>query len=72
MTTSSSKIQSILIDTHKFTLLKAYERVVSHKFKDNKIDVKLKYYRFRQFNPKSSKQYRTIDLTNGVKAILEF
>ena len=72
MTTSSSKIQSILIDTHKFTLLKAYEWVVTHKFKHNKIDVKSKYYRFRQFNPKSNKQYRTIDLTNGVKAILEF
>ena len=72
MTTSSSKIQSILIDTSKFTLRKAYDWVTTHGFKHNKVDIKPKYYRFRQFNPKSSKQYRTIDLTNGVKAILEF
>ena len=72
MATSSSKIQSILIDTSKFTLRKAYDWVTTHGFKHSKIDIKLKYYRFRQFNPKSSKQYRTIDLTNGVKAILEF
>jgi len=83
MTTNSSKIQSILIDTSKFTLKKAYDWVTTHGFKHNKIDIKDRYYRFRQFNPergsgrnrsstKSNKQYRTIDLTNGVKAILEF
>ena len=65
-------IQSVLIDTNKFTLKKAYEWVVTHGFKHNKIDVKAKYYRFRQFNPKNNKQYRTIILTDGVKAILEF
>jgi hypothetical protein len=68
----TSKIQSILIDTHKFTLRKAYDWVVNNGFKHSKIDVKAKYYRFRQFNPKSKKQYRTINLTDGVKAILEF
>ena len=68
----TSKIQSILIDTHKFTLRKAYDWVVTHGFKHNKIDVKTKYYRFRQFNPKPYKQYRTINITDGIKAILEF
>ena len=48
---NNSKIQSILIDTHKFTLRKAYDWVVNNGFKHNKIDVKAKYYRFRQFNP---------------------
>ena len=47
----SSKIQSILIDTHKFTIRKAYDWIVTHNFKHNKIDIKSKYYRFRQFNP---------------------
>ena len=69
---SSSKIQSILIDTNKFTLRKAYDWVVNHEFKHNKIDIKNKYYRFRQITPKPNKQYRTIELTDGVKAILEF
>jgi hypothetical protein len=40
-----------------------------HNFKHKKIDTKKNYYRFRQFNPKRDKQYGTIDLTNGVKAI---
>ena len=66
-----SKIQSILIDIHKFKLHQAYTWVVTHNFKHNKIDVKRNYYRFRQFNPSPNKQYRTIELTNGVKAILE-
>ena len=71
-TKGGSKIQSILIDTHKFTLRKAYDWVVNNGFKHNKIDVKAKYYRFRQITPSSKKQYRTINLTDGVKAILEF
>ena len=67
-----SKIQSILIDTNQYTLRQAYDWVASHGFKHNKIDVKHKYYRFRQFNPVSTKSYRTIELTKGVKAIVEF
>ena len=49
----TSKIQSVLIDTHKFTLRKAYDWVVNNGFKHNKIDVKAKYYRFRQITPSS-------------------
>jgi len=68
----TSKIQSILIDTKQRTLRQAYDWVASNGFKHNKIDVKHKYYRFRQFSHSSNKNYRTIELTKGVKAIIEF
>ena len=67
-----SKIQSVLIDTHKFTLRKAYDWVVTHGFKHNKIDVKLDTIDLDRLTPNPNKQYRTINLTDGVKAIFEF
>ena len=69
----NSRVQSVLLDTNKFTLSKAYNWVSTHGFKYHKIDIKKNYFRFRQFNPNTKqKNYRTIELTDGVKAIIEF
>ena len=67
-----SKIQSILISRRYFQLPNAIDWVINHKFNHYKIDITPHYYRFRQFNPSKYKSHRTITLTNGIEAIVEY
>jgi len=66
-----SRIQSILFDKSQRTIIQASSWLFKNNFKFLKIDETSKYYRFRQFNPNPKKSYRTIELTKGIKAIVE-
>jgi hypothetical protein len=68
----NSKVQSLLFDKNIFTIESCISWLFHHRFKYNKIDIKQKYYRFRQYNPSLHHSYRTIKLSDGIKAIIEF
>ena len=55
-----------------FTLRTSLNWLKFHNFKCNKVDVKKDYFRFRQFDPSPYHRFRTIQLTEGIKAILQF
>lgn len=56
----SSKVHSVLIDKDYFTKKEEIEWLKMHKFKHNKIDITKRYYRFRQFTPKKTKEHRLL------------
>ena len=66
----TSELQSILIDKSKFTLYQAKRWITMHGFKIKKVDITDRFYRFRQNPPSKYKSFRTINLSNGIKAIL--
>ena len=65
-------VQSILIPTDRYTLSQSKKWVKDYKFLASKVDVTGQYYRFRQFNPLSSKKYRNKTIGDGIIFILEF
>jgi hypothetical protein len=67
-----SKLQSILFDRRKFTIRSAIDWLINHNFKHNKVDIKSRHFRFRQYDPSPYHRFRTITLTYGIQAILEF
>jgi hypothetical protein len=70
----SSRVQSVLLDRDYFTLKSAINWIKSHGFVHKKVDKTKRYYRFRQFNPRSDRSYRTISpkYKKGIKFIIEF
>lgn len=68
----STTIQSILFDKEKFTLEEAKNWLEKHNFRNDKVDETDKYYRFRQREPEEFEpnSFRTIELTDGIKAII--
>lgn len=69
-----SKVQSVLFDRKQWTPAAAERWLASHDFKHNKIDVKEKHLRFRQFNPHSDSYYRIKHLppSSGIEFVMEF
>ena len=64
------KIQSILLNTSKFSLKSAVQYLFDHGFKIIKVDQTKNYYRFRQHDPKQLKKHgynvmRTIKIIPG-------
>lgn len=64
------KIQSILLNTSRFTLKSAVQYLYDHDFVIDKVDQTKKYYRFRQHDPKQLKKHgynimRTIKIIPG-------
>lgn len=67
-----TKIQSIIFSKDKFTEKSAKSWAESNDFKYGKVDEKLNTYRLRQNAPSEYRKgsFRTIDITDGVKAIV--
>lgn len=68
-----SRIQSVLCSKDRFrTLSEAKRWCRENGFKTNDVDETENYYRFRQFPPEKCREntFRTIELTDGVKAII--
>lgn len=70
-------IQSVIIDKNKFELIDALLYVLKNKYKANKIDETINYYRFRQVEPlKIDKmgydKYKTIEIDEGIKLIIAY
>ena len=65
------KIQSFLFDVKNFTADEAKKWLEDHDKKSDKVDTTEEYHRFRQRNPKDfdEKSFRTIEITEGTKAI---
>jgi hypothetical protein len=66
-----SRIQSILFDKRYFTVEQAINWLKKYRRIPTKVHETKKYYRFRQFNPDSTKKHRIITLAEGVKAVIE-
>lgn len=70
-------IQSVIIDKNKFELIDALLYVLKNKYKANKIDETINYYRFRQVEPlKIDKmgydKYKTVEIDEGIKLIIAY
>ena len=70
---ASTKVQSVLCSKKRFKSAKeAAQWCRDHDFKASDLDETDEYYRFRQFEPSRCKEgsFRTIELTDGVKAVI--
>lgn len=65
-----STIQSLIFPKNKWTLEQARSFLRENGFKHSKVDTKKLTYRFRQRNRRRDWNYRTIKLTDGVKAVI--
>jgi len=72
METKALKIQTIIFDKKFFTLEEARKWIKDHNFQDNGVDETENSYRFRQLDPElfEPDSFRTITLTEGVKAVV--
>lgn len=64
-------IQSVLFSIDKWSALDAINWLIAHGLHHNKIDIKDKYIRFRQFAPRKSYKYYTKKLNNGINLIIK-
>jgi hypothetical protein len=68
-----SYIQSILFDRNKYNLPSSYDWLSEHNIKPLKnAHITKDYIRYRIVEPDNSRKYRTISLTNDIKAVIEF
>ena len=67
-----SRIQSIIFSKKLLTVPTAKLWLRHYNYKSNKIDITNNYIRFRQFEPNNNNMHRTINITDGVTAIIEF
>lgn len=65
-----SKIQTLIFNKSHFDLKKARNWAKTHGFKYSKIDEKENTYRIRQLDPTLFGDFRTITITNGIKAVV--
>lgn len=70
-------IQSVIIDKNKYELVDAILYILKNKFKADKIDETINYYRFRQVEPlKIDKMgydnYKTIEIEDNIKYIIAY
>lgn len=70
--TKPTDIQSLIFDKKKFTVKQAKKWAKDRNFQFGKVDEKPDTIRLRQFDPKKCQKgtFRTIDITNGVKAVI--
>lgn len=64
------KVQSVLFDRKLFNVNTSREWLLRHHMKTIKYDIKDKYIRWRQLDPKLVKNYRTIRITDGVLFVM--
>lgn len=68
-----SYIQSILFNRDKYNLTSSYDWLLRHNITPEKsAHITENYIRYRIVLPDKSKKYRTISLTNDIKAVIEF
>jgi len=67
---TSSQIQTLLFARHVFTLRGAMLWARKHGFRASKVDSTENYYRLRQQDPGRFSDFRTIELADGVRAIV--
>lgn len=70
-----TQVQSILFDKNKFTEEEAIVWLKKHNYKYQKMDLKKKYYRFRQVSPKVVKAdgytvFRVLKIADGLEFII--
>lgn len=63
-------LQSILIPKAKMTRKEANNWILSHSYKNYKVDTTDKYYRFRQTKPREGVEYFTLSLPSGIKLVM--
>jgi hypothetical protein len=64
------KVQSILISKDLYSLDTAIKWLIKNNFKFDKVDITDNYFRFRQITPNPIYNYKTIDITQGIKFIM--
>lgn len=67
---SQSNPQSVIFDKSKYTPTQAIKWLKSKGLKYDKIDEKVRTYRFRQFPPSRKCKYRTISIGEGIKFVM--
>ena len=65
------RIQSVLFDKHFYNVHTAVVWLKRHRYVHNKVDIRKNYLRFRQFDPLLNKQYRIIEFSPIIKAVVE-
>lgn len=70
----SHRIQSVIIDKNKYSLIDAIIWILKNNFKVKKVDETENYWRFRQLEPNKLKDYnyKTIEKADGIKEIIAF
>lgn len=66
-----SKVQSILFSKDLYSIGDAISFLARHNFKWNKLDIKDKYLRFRQFTPNKENKHYTKEISEGILFIFE-
>lgn len=69
---SSSKVQSVLLDRKYFSHLTAMAWLKRHKYKSYDFVVTKKYIIARQFDQSPYKQYRIVPFSQIVKTVIEY
>lgn len=65
-----TKIQTLIFDRDVFSRSEAIDWAKSHDFRSDKVDENENSYRLRQMDPSQFSRFRTIDLREGVKAVV--
>ena len=65
-----SSIQTLIFARRSFTLSGAMRWARKHGFRASKVDSTENYYRLRQQDPGRFSDFRTIELADGVRAIV--
>ena len=68
---ASGLLQTILIPTDKFNLMKARKWLKDNNHSYHKIDVTQNFYRFRQIDPTPGNSYYTVSLPDGIDLVYE-
>lgn len=68
----TGQIQSVIFDNTKWNIPKAVEWLKANNFIAQKVDIKPRTYRFRQFDPSRFKRYRTKTTAKGITFIIGF
>ena len=64
-------MQSVLFDKNIYNISDSRKWLKGHNFKySGKVDTTQNYHRFRQYEPKKSHTYRTLNIKKGVKGII--
>ena len=67
----TTKVQSVLFDKNKWSRQKASSWIKKNDFKIMKVDITDKFYRYRQFHPKTKDKFRTKIVGKGIKFIIK-
>lgn len=65
-------VQSVLFDSHKWTIPRAKKWLTDNNYKIIKVHTTDNFHRFRQINPNPDKKYRTINIGNGIELLIMY